>query len=93
MPHSRATISPVEMGEVLSFDEALLEACPPELRASLLEEAAMLVQAFAPEGRTEQLTAMATALSAGAKAGKGDESMRARRLAAALRRLATEANR
>ena len=91
MPDSRETVRPPDTGEVISFDDALLEACPTELRAALLEEAAMLVRAFAPEGRTDQLTAMATALSSGPKSGRGVDRMRARRLAAALRRLADDA--
>ena len=77
-----------ETAQVVSFDDALLDACPPELRAALLEEAAMLIHAFAPEGRAEQVTAMARTLSCGLGGGKRLERMRARRLAAALRRLA-----
>jgi len=73
--------------EVVQFDDALLDACGPALRAELLTEAAMLAEAFAPEGRAEQLQAMAAVLASGAR----DEEMdgaRARGLACALRRLA-----
>ncbi len=51
--------------EVVNFDEAMLDACPADLRANLLAEAAMLAHAFAPEGDPEHLLAMAHALSAG----------------------------
>jgi hypothetical protein len=73
--------------ELFSFDEALLDACPADVRADLLAEAAMLAQAFAPEGDPAHLTAMAEALSAGERDSEMDRS-HARRVAAALRRLA-----
>jgi hypothetical protein len=73
--------------DVVQFDEALLDACGADLRAELLTEAAMLAEAFAPEGRTEQLLAMAQALSSGARSQDMDAA-RARRLACALRCLA-----
>jgi len=73
--------------QVVNFDEALLDACSSEQRADLLAEAAMLAQAFAPEGEAEHLLTMAKVLSSG---GRDDEMGRnhARRLAAALRHLA-----
>lgn len=74
-------------GEVVDFDAALLESYPPELRADLLSEAQLLAQAFAPEGRAEELDGMARALSVGRNDGEMDRK-RARGLAAALRRLA-----
>jgi hypothetical protein len=73
--------------EVVNFDEAMLDACAPDLRADLLAEAAMLADAFAPEGEPEHLTAMAHALSAGERDSEMDRN-HARRLAAALRHLA-----
>jgi hypothetical protein len=75
--------------EVVDFDDALLEACSPDLRADLLAEAAMLAQAFAPEGDPEHLTAIAHALSSGERDGEMD-GHHARRLAAALRHLARQ---
>ena len=75
--------------EIIDFDEALLDACTPELRAELLTEAAMLAEAFAPEGRAEQLEAMADSLSSGRRDGWMHRA-RARRRAAALRHLAKE---
>jgi hypothetical protein len=73
--------------QVVNFDEAMLEACSAEERADLLAEAAMLAQAFAPEGQAEHLFTMAKVLSSGER---DDEMGRnhARRLAAALRHLA-----
>ncbi len=73
--------------KVVQLDDVMLQACGPALRAQLLVEAAMLAEAFAPEGRTEHILAMAATLAAGAR----DEEMdreRARRLACALRCLA-----
>ena len=75
--------------EIIDFDQALLDSCTPELRSELLTEANMLAQAFAPEGRAEQLEAMATSLSSGQRDG-WMERARARRMAAALRHLAKE---
>jgi hypothetical protein len=73
--------------QVVNFDDAMLDACSPEQRTDLLAEAAMLAQAFAPEGAAEHLLSMAQVLSAG---GRDAEMGRnhARRLAAALRYLA-----
>jgi hypothetical protein len=73
--------------EVIDFDQALLAAVPSEDRAELIAEAALLAHAFAPEGRIEEILAMAATLAAGAR----DEEMdpaRARQLATALRCLA-----
>jgi hypothetical protein len=75
--------------EIFSFDDALLDACPADVRTDLLAEAAMLAQAFAPEGDPAHLTAMAQALSAGERDSEMDRS-HARRLAAALRHLAQQ---
>ena len=75
---------------MVQIDDAVLDACGPELRAELLTEATMLAEAFAPEGTAPQLKAMAADLASGAWGGKMERS-RARRLASALRRLAREA--
>jgi hypothetical protein len=73
--------------DIVDFDEAMLDACTPELRADLLAEAALLAQAFAPERDPARLTAMAEALCRG-EPHSGVDRGHARRLAAALRRLA-----
>ncbi len=73
--------------EVISFDDAMLDACLPALRADLLAEAAILAQAFAPEGDPLDLIAMAHALSTGERDAEMDRR-HARHLAAALRHLA-----
>lgn len=75
---------------VVQFDEAVLEACGPELKAELMTEAAMLAEAFAPEGRAAELRSMAEVLVRGARDAEMDRE-RARRLACALRVLAHEA--
>jgi hypothetical protein len=77
--------------EVVQLDEVMLEACGPALRSQLLIEAAMLAEAFAPEGRTEQLLAMARMLASGARDDEMDRA-RARQLACALRCLARGAD-
>ena len=73
--------------EVLDFEAALLAACAPDLREELVAEAAMLADAFAPEGRAEELRLMAEALSSGVREEPADRT-HARLLAAALRQLA-----
>ena len=78
---------PSVSAEVVDFDEALLDACSTELRSQLMSEAALLAEAFAPEGRSAEIDALAAALQSGVR----DLEMgraHARRLAAALRRLA-----
>lgn len=87
MERAQRPAEPRATADIIDFDEALLDACPAELRADLLTEASMLADAFAPEGRAEQLEAMATALSSGERDAEMGR-MRARRLAAALRHLA-----
>jgi hypothetical protein len=82
--------APKTTGEIIDFDEALLEACPADLRAELMTEASLLAEAFAPEGRTEQLTAMANQMASGVRDADMDRA-RARQLAAAMRRLAKDA--
>ena len=87
MDHAPKTRPRAPTADVVDFDEALLDSFPPELRGELLAEAQLLAQAFAPEGRFEELESMARALSLG----RNDSDMdrrRARGLAAALRRLA-----
>ena len=77
-------------GEIVDFDEALLDACPAEELAELMREAGLLAQAFAPEGRAAQIRALASELQSGLR-----HLERGRRhavhLAAALRRLARNA--
>ena len=85
--HNAKHTAETASAEVVQFDDALLDACGPELRAELITEAAMLAEAFAPEGRTEQLLAIAAALASGARDEEMD-SMRARQLACALHCLA-----
>jgi hypothetical protein len=72
---------------VVDFDEALLDACPPEALAQVMTEAQMLARAFAPDGRARQIEELAGSLQSGVRhlaAGRAH----ARLLAAALRRLA-----
>lgn len=89
MDHAPRTDGSKRDGQILDFDEALLDACPADLRADLLIEAAMLAQAFAPEGRAEQLTDMAASLSGGLRDAEMGR-VHARQLAAALRHLARD---
>jgi hypothetical protein len=74
--------------EVIDFDEALLDHCPPEEREDLLIEARILAHAFAKTGSADELERMAHILSTG---GRDAELGRAhaRKVAAALKRLAT----
>jgi hypothetical protein len=75
---------------IVDFDEALLDACAPELRADLLREARLLAGVFAPGGGVGELREMADQLSAGSRDAEMQRA-HARRLAAALKRLAGEA--
>ncbi len=89
MDHASEQRRPQVQGQVVDFDEALLDACPADLRIDLLTEARMLAKAFAPEGQADQLHEMALALSSG-QHGADMGRVRARQLAAALRRLARQ---
>ena len=75
--------------EIIDFDAALLDACPADERADLLTEARIVAQAFAKTGAAEELERMAQSLSAGGRDGEMDRA-HARKLAAALRRLASD---
>lgn len=77
-------------GEVVDFDEALLDACAPEPLAELMTEAAMLCDAFAPEGRAAEIAALSRSLQSGVRDLEIGRA-HARLLAAALRRLARDA--
>ena len=70
--------------EIIDFEAALLDACPTDRREELIAEATLLADALSPEGRFEELQAMASALTDG----DGADRPRARLLAAALRQLA-----
>ena len=86
MKHAHHSPHGQESCEIVDFGEALLEACPPEEREDLMTEARILAQAFG-DGAVEELERMAEDLSTGAR----DDEMggpHARKLAAALRRLA-----
>ena len=87
MDETTRTRKHLPTAEVVNFDEAMLDACLPDVRANLLAEAALLAHAFAPSGDPAKLTDMAQALSSGERAENMDRS-HARRLAAALRHLA-----
>ena len=77
-------------GEVVDFDEALLDSHPPGELAELLREAELLTRAFAPEGRAAHIGALADELTSGVRALERGRCY-AVRLAAALRRLAKTA--
>jgi hypothetical protein len=73
--------------EIIDFDEALLDSCSTETKRELLTEATLLAAAFAPEGNPESLRRMAERLSTGSRE-TGMDRAHARKLAAALKRLA-----
>ena len=75
--------------EVIDFDQALLDACPAEERADLLTEARIVAHAFAETGAPQELERIAESLSTGGRDGDMARA-RARKLAAALKRLAAE---
>lgn len=87
MGRIRENETPSQVCKIVDFDGAVLDACAPEIRADLLREARLLAGAFAPRGGPDELTRMADELSAGSRDGEMDRA-HARRLAAALKRLA-----
>lgn len=87
MGHPRRHQDPKGPCEVIDFDQALLNACSPEVRTELMAEARLLAGVFAPGGGGSALERMAIQLSAGERDGEMHRA-HARRLAAALRRLA-----
>jgi hypothetical protein len=87
MTHPRTHDSAQAVCQVVDFDEALLDSCSPHAKADLMMEAELLVGVFAPGREPETLARIAAELSAG----KRDAEMNrahARKLAAALKRLA-----
>jgi hypothetical protein len=87
MGHPRRHIGPREACEILDFDEAMLDACPAQVRADVMMEAELLVGVFAPDREPERLARMADQLSAGERDAEMNRA-HARRLAAALKRIA-----
>jgi len=87
MGRPRRHAGPKAPCQIIDFDEALLDACSPEARTELMAEARLLAGVFARGAGAHALERMAAQLSAGER----DAEMHrphARRLAAALRRLA-----
>jgi hypothetical protein len=78
-----------ESAQVIDFDEVLLNACSPDVRSDLIMEARLLAGVFAPSGDAAALERMARQLSAGERDAEMDRA-HARRIAAALKRLARD---
>lgn len=87
MDHAPRPDEPHARGEIIEFDQALLDARPPQELDQLMIEASLLALAFAPDGRAAQVQALAHELTSGARDLEYGRA-RARLLAAALRRLA-----
>lgn len=90
MSHAQKSDPDKSTCEVIDFGEALIDACPAGEREELMTEAKILAQAFASDAGGEVLEEMAEALSTGGRDAEMDR-VHARKLAAALRRLAREA--
>lgn len=67
----------------------MLNACSPEMQADLMIEARLLAGVFAPRGDAAALVGIASQLSSGARDAEMDRA-HARRVAAALKRLARD---
>ncbi|HEV2531012.1 hypothetical protein, partial [Phenylobacterium sp.] len=80
MHRARKTTPEDPTGEIVDFDEAMLDALTPEARANALAEAGLLARAFAPGAAADELESMARALSSGARDRDMDRK-HARRLA------------
>jgi hypothetical protein len=89
MNRARQQYTPQEACEIIDFDDALLDACPPEERADLLVEARIVAHAFGDRGDAEELEAIARSLSFG-ELDREMHRAHARKLAAALKRLAND---
>jgi hypothetical protein len=89
MGRLRENETPSQVCEIVDFDAAMLDACAPEIRADLLREAQLLAGVFARGGGARALIRMADQLSAGSRDAEMDRP-HARRLAAALKRLARD---
>jgi hypothetical protein len=87
MGHPREHAKPTHSAELIDFDQVMLDACPPEIKADLLMEAKLLAGVFAPKGDSEALLRVAAQLSSGERDAEMDRA-HARRVAAALKRLA-----
>jgi hypothetical protein len=83
-------MGPRQACEIVDFDEALLDACPPQVRADVMMEAELLVGVFAPDREPDRLDRMAAQFSAGERDAEMNRA-HARRLAAALKRIARNA--
>lgn len=89
MGQTRENETPLQVCEIVDFDMAMLDACSADVRSDLLREAQLVAGVFAPGGEAGELLKLADQLSSGSR----DEEMNrahARRLAAALKRLARE---
>jgi hypothetical protein len=89
MNRARQIISSREPCEIIDFDEAFLESCPLEERAELMVEARILAHALAEEGTADELESIAASFSAGDMDPEMERG-HARKLAAALKRLARD---
>lgn len=89
MNRARKTEMSQKPCEVIDFDKALLDSCPAEEKAELMTEARILAQAFAHEGGVEEIEEMAETLSSGFRDAEMERA-HARKLAAALKRLARD---
>jgi hypothetical protein len=87
MAQANKTAGQRPVAEIVDFDGVLLDACQPQARAELLMEAQLLAGVFAPGGDGPTLMRLAEQLSAGERDAEMDRA-HARRLAAALKRLA-----
>jgi len=90
MGHPRRHERHGQVCEIVDFDEILLDSCSPDVRADLLMEARLLAGVFAPGGDAKALARLAAQLSAGERDREMDRA-HARRLAAALKRVARDA--
>jgi hypothetical protein len=90
MKHPPNEDEPLTGGEVVDFDEALLDHCPAEELRDLMTEANLIAEVFAPRQRPREIARLAETVQSGVKELDFGRA-RARRLAAALRRLARRA--
>ncbi|HEX2561891.1 hypothetical protein [Phenylobacterium sp.] len=84
MPSARKNPKPEPPGQVIDFDEGVVQSCPPAMREELEAEIAMLTGAFASTDDPATLERMARSLTLTSGDDQG-QRLHARRLASMLR--------
>jgi hypothetical protein len=91
MEQAPSSQPPSDGGQIVDFDEALLDACPQDRFDAVMAEARLLAEAFAPGAGAGGIEPLAQELQSGVRDLEYGRA-HARLLAAALHRLARQAS-